>query len=76
MSTPEWVTKLAAEPCECVRCDACRGTGTIYVDFRGRYIGANITDDMDQPETCDMCRGGIIEWCDRCTSLNDYDMDE
>jgi DnaJ-class molecular chaperone len=71
---PEWIQKLEAEPCECVSCAECHGSGTIFVDLRGHYVGAGMRDDMDEPESCDGCRGsGIIEECDRCMTLDDYD---
>jgi hypothetical protein len=67
-NTPEWVKQLEAEPCKCIRCPNCNGSGDY--DAWGHYV-----DDMDDPEPCDMCRGGITEECDRCTALNDYEMD-
>lgn len=70
---PEWVTKLESEPCRCVRCSDCGGSGTIYFDLRGHYVGKHMTDDMDDPEPCDMCSGGIVETCDPCDALDDYD---
>jgi hypothetical protein len=68
---PEWVKKLEVEPCECIRCEMCHGTGTLYFSF-GRFIGPSRHDDLDDPEPCEFCRGGIAEECGRCTMLNDY----
>lgn len=72
---PDWVTTLEAEPCTCVRCTACNGSGTIYFDMRGRYIGRHMIDDLCETESCDMCSGGIVEPCDRCMALENYDME-
>jgi hypothetical protein len=33
-------------------------------------------DDMDEPEPCDQCRGGIVEECDRCLALADFDAEQ
>lgn len=66
--------KVAAEPCHCVRCDDCRGSGTIWVDWRGRYLGNHCSDDLDEPEQCENCGGrGIVEVCPRCELLEDMD---
>jgi hypothetical protein len=73
MSKPEWVIRLEAEPCECVSCGDCGGTGTVYYDIGGNYVGEHMHDDMDSPESCDMCSGGTVDECDRCILLNDYD---
>lgn len=70
---PDWVKNLEAEPCRCVRCEACGGSGTVYYDIGGRYIGRSRIDDLCEPESCDMCSGGIVDECDRCVALNDYD---
>ena len=72
---PEWVAQLEGEPCACVRCTACNGSGTIYFDLRGRYVGKSRMDDLDDMEPCDMCKGGIAEECDRCLALEDYDLE-
>lgn len=63
---PEWVIKLEAEPCECVRCPDCNGNGHVMSDW----------DDFIDIEPCGMCRGGIVEECDRCMDLCDYDEEE
>lgn len=58
--------------CECVRCGACGGTGTIWVDFAGRYLGNRRCDDLDQPEPCEDCGGsGITEACYECVEAED-----
>jgi hypothetical protein len=60
--------KVADEPCQCVRCDDCKGTGNI------RYSSNQF--DEDDTEPCDMCRGGISEVCSRCELLEDMDHQE
>ena len=59
------VARVAASPCECVRCDDCGGTGRIA--YR-----AGFTWDDDY-ETCDGCQGGVSEICDRCRELQDME---
>lgn len=54
-------------PCTCVYCDGCGGSGQIWVDHNGRYLGKHRSDDMDDMEECPECYGyGIIETCDAC----------
>ena len=66
-----------ARPCECVTCSECRGSGHVWVDFRGRYLGSSRCDDLDDLETCDSCGGGgITELCDRCGELEELYADE
>ena len=63
--------------CRCVRCGGCEGSGYIWVDMRGRYIGAHRTDDLDDMELCPDCQGsGISEECEVCLdrSYDDYVM--
>ena len=73
MNKPEWVAKLESEPCKCLRCSFCNGSGTIYFDISGDYIGSYQTDDLDNPEPCDECGNGIVETCDRCELLEQYE---
>jgi len=63
------------DKCICVTCGACDGTGHIYVDMRGRYIGRHASDDMDEMVSCPACDGsGITEECDYCLDrANDFD---
>lgn len=56
--------ELNKQPCRCVRCGFCRGTGTIWVRT-GFY-------PEDDSETCDECRGsGIAESCERCDLMDE-----
>lgn len=76
MTKPAWVEQLEKEPCECVSCPDCKGSGGYWTDLNGKYLGQSRWDDLDQLETCEECGGsGISESCDRCTQLNDYDQD-
>jgi hypothetical protein len=53
--------------CECVSCGSCRGTGSIWVDFKGRYLGNRRSDDLDELEPCEDCGGsGTSETCYEC----------
>ena len=71
----EWVKRLEAEPCTCVRCTSCGGYGTAYYDISGRYIGNHHSDDFSDSEPCEYCSGGIAEECDRCVMLRDYEIE-
>jgi hypothetical protein len=67
---------IGVKGCTCVRCDACRGSGTIWFDFRGRYLGNSRCDDLDEMESCEECRGsGITETCDHCSDMADLEAD-
>lgn len=56
--------------CTCVSCNACGGSGNIWLDFKGRYLGNHRNDDLDQMETCDECHGmGLSEVCEACTDI-------
>jgi DnaJ-class molecular chaperone len=53
---------LAAQPCQCVTCADCRGSGHVWYQT-GRY-------PEEEMEGCDACSGsGITEQCDRCADL-------
>lgn len=65
--------KVSAEPCTCVRCSACDGTGSYWVDIGGRYIGSHRSDDLSEMEYCEECSDGIVEVCDRCQLLEEMD---
>lgn len=69
---PDWVKKLESEPCECVSCGDCGGSGTMWLDMAGHVVTCMV-DDTDSPESCDMCSNGTVEECERCAALNDYD---
>lgn len=63
--SPSTLTReqVNAEPCKCVRCSWCRGTG--------RYRGDDI---WDESEPCEECGGlGITEACGRCEYLEELD---
>lgn len=61
-----------SDVCKCVSCSACGGTGSIWVDFRGRYLGNYRSDDLDEMDICDECGGsGTAEVCDHCMDLGD-----
>lgn len=51
-----------AEPCQCVRCVMCSGTGRVRC---GDYMG--------DTEPCEDCENGIAEVCGRCELLADLD---
>jgi hypothetical protein len=73
MPQPEWLTKLESEPCTCLTCGECKGTGNVYW-FLGKYCGPHHPgDDLANLEPCDSCHNGVIELCDRCAALEDYD---
>ena len=50
---------VAVEPCKCVRCVMCSGTGRIRVDHWSGY----------DTEPCEDCDNGITEVCGRCELL-------
>lgn len=55
--------------CTCVPCSLCDGTGNIWVDGDGRYLGMHRCDDMAEMEPCPACRGrGIEELCEKCAN--------
>lgn len=35
--------ELESEPCRCVGCSACGGSGTVWFSFSGRYLGNSST---------------------------------
>lgn len=73
---PKWVTDLESEPCECVCCPICKGTGTVYY-LLGEYCGPHHPcDDLAEPESCEECSNGVAETCDRCNQLESYYFDE
>lgn len=55
--------RVSAEPCKCVRCVMCSGTGRIRVDHWSGY----------DTEPCEDCDNGIAEVCGRCEYLADLD---
>lgn len=72
----EAMKKVSDEPCRCVNCHDCNGSGSIWLDFRGRYLGSSRCDDLDELEICESCGGcGIVETCSRCEMLEEMDDD-
>lgn len=70
MANPAWVEALLKEPCRCVPCGTCRGTGSIQVDDPTQPEGWDL-------ETCDECCGsGLAESCERCVDLDDWDRED
>jgi len=64
--------RVEAEPCRCVWCSCCNGTGNIRVSYDaiGR-MHESFGDDLDELELCDQCHGGVVEVCDRCQLLEE-----
>ena len=70
--------RVLKEPCHCVPCSSCGGTGTVWFAFPGadrggRFLGNHRCDDLDDLELCEECNGGIVEVCPRCELLEDLD---
>lgn len=58
--------------CTCVPCSVCGGTGSIWLDFNGRFLGSHRSDDLDEMDVCEDCGGsGIVETCDECLDTRD-----
>lgn len=78
MTSSDARAKVAAEPCCCVSCGDCGGSGNVWFSFGGKeYLGSHRCDDLDEMETCDTCGGsGITETCDRCQLLTDMDHED
>lgn len=65
---------MAAQPCECVSCADCGGSGIVWFSFDGEYLGRRHCDDLDRMEPCDTCYGrGTVETCTRCIELEIMD---
>lgn len=58
---------IRAEPCHCIRCGECFGTGRVR----------DLEDWSDLGyETCEECGGsGIVETCARCKLIADMEYD-
>ncbi len=70
---------LEKQPCACVSCGECNGTGNVWrnYDHLGRYIIDGGVDDLSELEPCESCRNGITEVCDRCRLLEEmYEQDQ
>ena len=59
---------LLDQPCTCVSCADCNGSGQITVDTHGY-------PDWDF-EPCYTCSGGIVEVCDRCVELEELERED
>jgi hypothetical protein len=71
---PEERKKVSDEPCGCIRCSWCAGSGSYWLDMHGKYLGQSRRDDLDELEICEECGGsGIVESCDRCQLLQEDD---
>lgn len=58
---------LYAEPCQCVSCGDCGGSGKIWVEQFG----------IEEPERCDTCDGsGLTEVCQRCMDIEEIEREE
>lgn len=58
---------LYAQPCKCVRCGTCGGSGNIWVEYLG----------VDELERCpDDCENGLSEVCDRCMDIEELEREE
>jgi DnaJ-class molecular chaperone len=60
--------------CECVTCPSCGGSGNYYVDRNGSFVGQHRSDDLQELETCDECRGsGLTETCGECLEAEELE---
>ena len=71
----EMAEKIAAEPCKCVSCSSCGGTGSVWFTFDGKYLGNHRSDDLDELERCEECHAGIVELCARCETLAELEQE-
>ena len=69
---PQWLAELEKQPCRCIACGVCHGIGTIRVGLDGLPT----IDDLSDLIQCDFYSGGIVEVCDRCQELHEYDEDD
>ncbi len=73
---PQWIKELEEQPCTCIRCPHCNGSGNVWW-LLGKYYGANHPcDDLAELEWCEVCSNGILETCDRCAQLEHYEFEE
>ena len=62
--------------CRCTSCGSCGGTGNVWFDLAGRYLGKGRCDNLDVLETCEDCGGsGVSETCDECADAMYQDED-
>jgi RecJ-like exonuclease len=64
--------------CQCVQCEECKGSGSVWRSFSGKYLGRHRCDDMDELETCEECRGsGVTETCEECQmKIEEYELEQ
>lgn len=60
--TREAIAKVSKEPCRCVSCSMCNGTGRV------RY-----GDYMGESDPCEDCDNGITEVCERCQLMEELE---
>ena len=60
------IAKVSKEPCGCVRCSLCGGTGRL------RWSRPLCVESWKE-EPCEDCNGGITQICGRCQLLTDLD---
>lgn len=72
----EEMKQVSDEPCTCVPCSECGGSGSVWFDFAERYLGNRRCDDLDNLEPCESCHSGIVEVCSRCELLEDLEHDQ
>ena len=62
------------EKCECVDCDTCKGSGTVWVS--GDHMSAFRFNDEGDMESCPECGGeGITSMCLKCWMDQEDDED-
>lgn len=63
--------------CKCARCVGCGGSGTVWRDIGGKFLGDHRCDDLDSPEMCESCGGsGITDVCDNCRNEEEKSLAE
>ena len=60
------IEELRKAPCECVSCVTCRGTGRLWTS-------SSMNQPFDEDFPCDECYQGIVETCDRCHLMVEYE---
>lgn len=57
--------ELNKEPCACIRCSACGGSGRICIHDQFAF---------EEHDPCEECEGsGIFDTCDRCQLMDEHD---
>jgi DnaJ-class molecular chaperone len=66
----ELIDSVQQEPCRCVYCGVCGGSGQIKVEDRSQPEGWDL-------DTCYACDGsGLEDVCERCLFLEEIDQEE